>query len=177
MSDEHPRLSSAGARRRDRMLPLLQDAIRERVRRRGQRRAVACSLLVLVVTIGLVELVELRGPSRENSPALVADRGADAASLLGSPATEVTRSAVDIQSFDPKRLYVQARQRDPGMLITTPTGLRADQRTAGTPGVVAYVTTDQLMMELAMAGIDSAVVCSQDTCTLFTSDRTEDEEV
>ena len=42
--------------------------------------------------------------------------------------------------------------------------------------VVAFVTTDQLMMELAMAGMDSAVVCSADACTLFTTTPGTDEE-
>lgn len=177
MSDQRrTELSNAGARRRDQMLPLLQEAMRERVRRRRQRRALVCSVLAVLVTIGLVEVFELRSPNRQAPEGLVADRGPNLAPTTSSDAEIPARPAIDIQSFDPSTLYAQLIERDPDILITTPTELRADQRTSDTTVVVAIVTTDQLMMELAMAGMDSAVVCSADACTLFTTTPARDEE-
>ena len=168
MTKRHDELSSAGARRRDQMLPLLQDAIRTRVRRRRQRRAVACSVLALVVMIGLVEVFELQSSNQRTPQTLVADRGPEATPATPS-FTRTNQPLIDIQPFDPAEHYAQALERDSNLIITTPTELRADQRTPDSTVVIAYVTTDQLMMELAMAGMDSAIICSTDSCRLFTS--------
>ena len=169
MNDQRNGLSPAGERRRDQMLPLLQDAIRTRVRRRRQRRAVACSLLALVTMIGLVEVFELRSSNRRNPETLVADRKTDAMPAAPSMTRPDQAPMLDIQRFDPAESYARTLERDPNLFITTPTELAAELRTSETDVVVTYVTTEQLMMELAMAGMDSAVVCAADSCRLFTS--------
>ena len=170
MTDPRNELSPAGERRRERMLPLLQDAIRHRVRRRRQRRAIACSLLLLAGTIGLVELFEGRSPDRRTPETMVADRGERPAPM--EPATERVETPVppafDIQSFNPEELFARALERDPDIRITTPTELRADLRTTTTDVVVAYVSSEELMMELSLEGMSGAVVCSVDRCTLRT---------
>ena len=176
MTEPRNELSPAGERRRERMLPLLQDAIRHRVRRRRQRQAIACSLLLLAATIGLVEVFERRSPGQGAPETMVADRGARTTPVetpLEDPLESLETSApppVVIRSFDPAAAFARALERDPGMIVTTPSELRADQRTPTAEVVVAYVTTDQLMMELSMQGMAGAVVCSVDRCRLRTVD-------
>ena len=169
MSDQRrTELSNAGARRRDQMLPLLQDAIRDRVRRRRRHRAVACTVLALGVMIGLVEVFDVRS-FNQNTPETLVATGATDPTPAAPSRTTPEQPTIDIQSFNPAEFYAQALERDPDLLITTPTELRADKLTTNASRTVAYVTTDQLMVELAIAGMDSAVICSADRCTLFTS--------
>lgn len=176
MSNEPHELSSAGAERRARMLPLLQDAVRDRVQRKRRRRAVACSLFVFVVIIGLVEVMD-QGPSvTEQAENRLADGGGRTESVppveiagpgLPSVPAESVEPRLDIQSIDATSLYARAMERDPEVFIRTPVELPQDFRTAERRVVVERVTTDQLMMELAMSGLDSAVVCSDQDCRLF----------
>lgn len=177
MQNDNDKLSSAGAQRRARMLPLLQDAVRDRVRRKRHRRAVACSLVVFVLIIGLVEVVD-RGPIEPSEPGnRLADGGAKTRLL---PMTEsnapivpglrgvALETGIDIQSFEPSGFYARAIERDPEIFITTPAELSAEFRGGGRSRVVVeYFTRDQLMTELAMSGLDSAVVCSDRDCRLF----------
>ena len=79
MTEEHKgshELSSAGRRRREQMLPLLQEAVRDRVRQRRQRRVVAGSLLVMLVAFGLVELFDKSSPVLEGVDTYLADADA-----------------------------------------------------------------------------------------------------
>ncbi|MCP4835264.1 MAG: hypothetical protein GY895_10930 [Phycisphaera sp.] len=176
MTNEPHELSSAGARRRAGMLPLLQDAVRDRVRRKRRRQAVLGALVAFTVTIGVVELLD-RSPSVvERSEDRLADGGAGASPIIradtvGPDAPLVPAQPVvprlDIQSIDAAGLHARAMERDPEVFITTPVELPVDFRTAERRVVVERVTTDQLMMELAMSGLDSAVVCSDQDCRLF----------
>lgn len=176
MSNEPHKLSSAGAERRARMLPLLQEAVRDRMQRKRRRRAVACSLFVFVMIIGLVEIME-QGPSvTEQAGNRLADGEGRAESVspfeiaepgLPSVPAESVEPRLDIQSIDATSLYARAMELDPEVFIRTPVELPVDFRTAETRVVVQRLTTDQLMTELAMSGIDSAVICSDRDCRLF----------
>ena len=166
---EHHELSSAGVRRRERMLPLLQDAVRDRVRRRRQRRAVACSLLALLVTFGLVELFEESGPVRNVVDTRLADGFSEVVPEPIWTAESTMGGSLDLGSYDPKAMYARALARNPDFLVTTPDRLPDSARTPEVTVVVDYVSTEQLMIELAMAGMDSAVICSDRECTLFTA--------
>lgn len=160
-------LSSAGIRRREQMLPLLQDAVKGRVRRRRQRRAVGGSLLVLLVAFGLVELFEESRPVLESVGTHLADGAAG--SKVPLETTDVLQEkTLDIRSSDSGAFYARALERNPDLFITTPDRLPASARTAEFRGVVEYLTTEQLMVELSIAGMDSAVICSKQGCTLFT---------
>lgn len=176
MSNEPHEISSAGAERRARMLPLLQDAVRDRVQRRRRRRAVACSLFVFVMIIGLVEVMD-QGPSvTEQAGNRLADVGAGTepvspVEIAGSGVplvpTESVEPRLDIQSIDATSLYARAMERDPEVFVRSPVELPVDFRTADSRVVVERLTTDQLMTELAMSGLDSAVICSDQGCRLF----------
>ena len=176
MSNEPHEISSAGAERRARMLPLLQDAVRDRVQRKRRRRAIACSLFVFVMIIGLVEVMD-RGPSvTEQAANRLADGGGRTESV---PPVEITgpglplapvesvEPRLDIQSIDATSLYARAMERDPEVFVSSPVELPVDFRTADSRVVVERLTTDQLMTELAMSGLDSAVICSDQGCRLF----------
>ena len=173
MTEEHKgshELSSAGRRRREQMLPLLQDAVRGRVRQRRQRRVVAGSLLVMLVAFGLVELFDKSSPVLEGVDMQLAD--ADAGLEVAPIPLETTDASddgsLDIKSCDQAALYAQAIERSPGLFITTPDRLPASARTGEAQFVVEYLSTEELMAELSVAGMDSAVICSKQGCTLFT---------
>ena len=59
--DEHQELSSRASARRDKMLPLLQEAMRERSRRRRRNKATAFSLLALLLIGVLMERFSTSG--------------------------------------------------------------------------------------------------------------------
>ena len=166
---EHHELSSAGVRRRERMLPLLQDAVRDRVRRRRQRRAVACSLLALLVTFGLVELFEESGPVRNVVDTRLADGFGEVVPEPIWSVESTVAGSLDLGSYDSKAMYERTLARNPDFFITTPDRLPDSARTPEVTVVVDHVSTEQLMIELAMAGMDSAVICSERGCTLFTA--------
>ena len=176
MSNEPHEISSAGAERRARMLPLLQDAVRDRVQRKRRRRAVACSLFVFVMIIGLVEVMD-QGPSvTEQAGNRLADVGAGTEPMppveIAGPEvplvpTESVEPRLDIQSIDATSLYARAMERDPEVFVRTPVALPVDFRTSESRVVVQRLTTDQLMTELAVSGLDSAVICSDRGCRLF----------
>jgi hypothetical protein len=163
-------LSSAGMRRREQMLPLLQDAVKGRVRRRRQRRVVGGSLLVLLVSFGLIELIEESRPVLENVGTYLADGAAGSkVPPVQLETTDVLQDgALDIRSSDSEAFYARALERSPDLFITTPDRLPASASTTEPRGVVEYLTTEQLMVELSIAGMDSAVICSERGCTLFT---------
>ena len=174
MTDKHKEsheLSSAGMRRREQMLPLLQDAVRGRTRRRRQRRMVAGSLLLLLVTLGLFQLLEDGDRDLDRVDAYLADGSSD--SRLPSVSLDTidvpTAGGLDISSLDQDALYARVLERSPGLFVTTPDRLPASARTLENRVVVEYLTTDQLMAELSIEGVDSAVICSRQGCTLFTS--------
>ena len=135
---------------------------------------VAFSLFAFVVIVGLVEVVGRR-PIEPSKPGnRLADGGGK---IIPPPMTEFvapvvpdvrTETGIDIQAFEPSGFYARAIERDPDVFITTPAVLPADFRGDGRSRVVVeYLTRDQLMTELAMSGLDSAVVCSDRDCRLF----------
>lgn len=170
MRDDHHELSPAGARRRDRMLPLLQDAVRERGERRRRRRTIASALLVFAATIGLLQLMQ-GGPSRsdESDPRLAAENVVPPADVI-PPAG----SGIDIRPVGPSRLYARLQAADPEVSIRTPDALPDSHRIEATGIAVRRITTEELMDELAAAGFDHAVICSEVECRLFLAEAGRD---
>ncbi|MDG2424938.1 MAG: hypothetical protein P8M22_13290 [Phycisphaerales bacterium] len=169
MTNERNELSSAGARRREQMLPLLQDAMRDQVRRKRQRKIVAGSLLVLLASIGLVEVYLLRSMNPGAPETFVVDGGVQI-SPSPVPATELPAdSKVTFQAFDSSALYARALERNPDVFITTPVQIPTECLAADKVVLVEYLTTEQMMSELSMFGIDSAIFCSDQDCTLVTA--------
>ena len=177
MTNEPRELSSAGARRRARMLPLLQDAVRDRVRRKRRRRAVAGSLFVFALIIGSVEFMDGGGSVMQEPGDRLADAGGGTESMspggipgpgLGPDLPSIPIAPrLDIQAIDATGLYAKAIERDPEIFIPTPAELPDGLRSVERRVLVERVSTDQLMTELAMSGLDSAVVCANQGCRLF----------
>lgn len=173
-------LSEAGKTRRDRMLPLIQDAMREGVRRRRRRRSVAGMVVLLCAAILGWELVE---PSRTNRIESPRDRLVEETSeqenpskteaLLATDGVGKTNDAkwgdADWSSFDPAEAYaslmasgepimVTSKMAFPSEWLTQETDLELDFRVIGSRDLVTM---------LARSGISASIICSPENCTFM----------
>ena len=84
--DEHQELSSRASARRDKMLPLLQQAMRERSRRRRRNKATAFSLLALLLVGVLMERFSTTGERIEELDRVVDAQSTGTDDLVETPA-------------------------------------------------------------------------------------------
>ena len=92
--DDHDLLSEAGRSRRDGMLPLMQEAMREASRKRRQRRSVVASLVLLVAAITGWELLDI-SITRTRTPEIEV---VDSTSTTPPPEAPITPTACNTPS-------------------------------------------------------------------------------
>jgi hypothetical protein len=179
-------LSEAGRARRDRMLPLIQEAMREGVRRRRRRRSVAGMVVLLGAAILGWELVETGRVVRIDAPP---DRLAEETGDRETPSNTEERLATDVvpktedaawgdadwSTFDPAEAYASlVASGEPIMVTSTAaippewlsqeTSMELDVRTIGTRDLVTM---------LGRIGIEASVICSREKC-VFVRSRSKD---
>ena len=179
-------LSEAGRARRDRMLPLIQEAMREGTRRRRRRRSIAGMVVLLGAAILGWELVEPGRVDRIDTPP---DRLAGEPSELDTPSNNEERLATDVvvetedstwgdadwSAFDPAEAYaslvasgepimVTSTAAIPSEWLSRETTMKLDVRTIGTRDLVTM---------LGRSGIEASVICSREKCT-FVRGKTRD---
>ena len=180
------RLSEAGKARRDRMLPLIQDAMREGVRRRRRRRSVAGMVVLLCAAILGWELVESNRSNRIEAPQ---DRLVEETSGLKNPSrtegllatddVEKTKDSkwgdADWSSFDPEEAYASLMGSGEPIMVTSKMVVPSEWLIQGTSTELDFQTvgTRDLVAMLARSGINASVICTADNCVLVTS-KTED---
>ena len=178
--DEHQELSSRASARRDKMLPLLQEAMRERSRRKRRNKATAFSLLALLLIGVLMERFSTSGERVEELDRVVDAQSTGTDDLVETPATRsetespVTTSpnfklamkGVDFQTIESKQLYARAIQRDPNMIIESGPTLAVEIEFLPDQVAIEYITTEELMSDLTKEGFSSAVACGATSCTL-----------
>ncbi len=176
---QDPRLSEAGQARRDRMLPLIQEAMREGVRRRRRRRSVAGMVVLLCAVILGWELLE---PGRTNRIEAPQDRLAEETSQPETPSNtdgllatdEVGKTQdsrwgdADWSSFDPAEAYASLMTSDASITTTRTVAIPSEwlvQETTMELDIQEIGTRDLVTM-LARSGISASVICSEDKCVL-----------
>lgn len=172
--DDRDLLSEAGQARRDRMLPLMQDAMRNASRQRRQRRSLAASLVLLVGVFVGWELIEL-GTSTPRAPEMVIVDSSNPTtpnetSTTPLPPAESGATADpkwDWASFDPLVAYKDSITE--GVLVSSesPDSIPATwviDRTLVDD--IPRVTSEELVAMLADSGIAAAVLCDASRCTL-----------
>ena len=185
--DEHQELSSRASARRDKMLPLLQEAMRERSRRRRRNKATAFSLLALLLIGVLMERFSTSGERIEELDRVVdaqstgtddlvetpAIRSETESAVTTSPDSQLAMKGVDFQTIEYKRLYARAIQRDPDMIIESEPTLAVEIEFLPERVAIEYITTEELISDLSKEGFSSAVACGASSCTLHTTPNRE----
>lgn len=185
--DEHQELSSRASARREKMLPLLQEAMRERSRRKRRNKATAFSLLALLLVGILMErfsttgerfeeldrVVDAQRPRTQDLVETPAIRSATESPVTTSPDFKLAMKGVDFQTIESKQLYARAIQRDPNMIIESGSTLAVEIEFLPDQVAIEYITTEELMSDLTKGGFSSAVACGASSCTLHTTPNRE----
>jgi len=190
--DEHQELSARASARRDKMLPLLQEAMRERSRRKRRNKATAFSLLALLLVGVLMErfstteerfeeldrVVDAQSTGTEHLVERPAIRSETESPAKASPDSksaifELAMEGVDFQTVDSRRLYARAIQRDPNMIIAPGPTLAVEIEFLPDRVAIEYITTEELISDLSKEGFSSAVACEASSCTLHTTPNRE----
>ena len=182
------RLSEAGRARRDRMLPLIQDAMREGVRRRRRRRSVVGMVVLLCGVILGWELVESGRISRTESPQnrlaenearIDPETPANPEGLLATvdiaKPVDSRWGGADWSSFDPAEAYASLITSNDSIMTSSTVTIPSDwlvQEVTLTLDVQGIDTRDLVTM-LARSGISASVICSEDKCVLVMNEREE----
>lgn len=177
--DEHE-ITTHGADRRDKMLPLLQEAMKEHSRRRRQRRSIACSVLAFCLFIVLYETFSSRDATPPTSFEIVMDRPLEtivADSSAPEPSASETESFNDVRPFytviESESAFERCLQRNPDLIIDDAVALAYTAEATGVSAPIREITTDELVASLAEAGISTAISCSEKRCTLYTTSGSE----
>ena len=190
--DEHQELSSRASARRDKMLPLLQEAMRERSRRKRRNKATAFSLLALLLIGVFVERFSTTEEGFEELDRFVDAQSTGTDDLVETPAirsetesavttspdsqlamSELAMKGVDFQTIEYKQLYARAIQRDPDMIIESDPTLAVEIEFLPERVAIEYITTEELISDLSKEGFSSAVACGASSCTLHTTPNRE----
>ena len=158
MNHDNPKpLSRAGQARKDAMLPLLQDAMRDAVRQRRQRQSVAGFVLIgacVLLGWGLLDFSAQTKPT----PTMVAD---DSNSV-----ESVSTPSLDWQAFDPVANY-DTMSTD-AIIITSSTSVselpvewRIDHTLVHD---LPTISGSDLLQLCAANGITAAIVCNPVRC-------------
>lgn len=158
MTDEHKNLSRAGRARRDAMLPLMQEAMRDAVRRKRQRQSVAGFALLAVGVLvgwGLLDMGINITPTRET---LVVE---------STPVDAAPKAEFDWAPFDPVTAY-QGLDTDNVMVTTQqagdlPSNWKVDRTLVKD---IPTVTDTELLTLFANEGIQAAILCDASGCEL-----------
>ena len=158
MTDKHKDLSRAGQARRDAMLPLMQEAMRDAVRRKRQRQSVAgFALLAIGVLVGwgLLDMGANTTPTRET---IVAE---------SEPVDPTPKTQLDWQSFDPVRAY-ESLDLDAVVVSAAPTSdLPSNWKIDRTlVKDIPTVTDTELLALFANEGVQAAILCNASGCKL-----------
>ena len=183
--DDRDLLSESGQSRRDLMLPIMQEAMRNATRQRRQRRSLAASLVLLVAAFIGWELLEV-GMSTPRAPeSTLVDSSKPipstniASSSLGTAETAATtKQKWDWAPFDPIATYNESIAD--GILVSSdpanslPATWIIDRTVVDD---VPRVTSNELVGLLADSGITAGILCDSSKCTLrIVNQQTSDEE-
>lgn len=190
--DEQQELSARASVRRDKMLPLLQQAMRERSRRKRRNKATAFSLLALLLVGVLMErfstteerfeeldrVVDAQSTGTEHLVERPAIRSETESPATASPDFKTTMSELamkgaDFQTIESEELYARAIQRDPNMIIESGPMLAVEIEFLPDRVAIEYITTEELISDLSEEGFSSAVACEASSCTLHITPRRE----
>lgn len=185
--DEHQELSARASARRDKMLPLLQEAMRERSRRKRRNKATAFSLLALLLVGVLMErfstteerfeeldrVVDAQSTGTDDLVETPAIRSETESAVTTSPDSELAMKGVDFQTIAYKQLHARAIQRDPDMIIESGPTLAVEIEFLPERVAIEYITTEELISDLSKEGFSSAVACGASSCTLHTTPNRE----
>lgn len=172
--DDRDRLSEAGQSRRDNMLPLMQEAMRNANRQRRQRRSIAASLVLLIAAFIGWELIDLGTTTTRAPEMVVVDSAAPtgqtelAATAADSLPTDSTpQKEWDWAPFDPQVEYNKLVAKGTVVVDASSDSLPAtwiiDQSVVGE---VPLITTQELVAMLDDSGVSAGVFCDDSRCTL-----------
>ena len=172
--DEHE-ISTHGANRRDKMLPLLQDAMKEHTRRRRQRRSLACSVLALCLIGVLFEIFNTTREQTGTSTTGIAMNDPEASATNGRTPPVPSMNDEAVRSGSPpfytvlatEQLYQRCLDRNPCLIIQDDAVLAYTTEIKKTDAPVLEITTDELVATLAEVGIGTAISCTGERCSLY----------